>query len=70
MNLAQRTRLGWVAQIGPEHVRAVLFKKNRMHETARQRCEELWPVIVNDVFSRVTQAKLDRPLRVLCSSTH
>ena len=42
---------GWVAQIGPEDVRAVLFTKNRMHAAARQRCDELWLVIVNDVFS-------------------
>ena len=30
-----------------------------MHEAARQRCDELWPVIVNDVFSHAAQAELD-----------
>ena len=61
---------GWVAQIGPEDVRAVLFTKNRMHAAARQRCDELWLVIVNDVFSRAAQAELTQPPPVLCSSTH
>ena len=41
-----------------------------MHEAARQRCDELWPVIVNDVFSRAAQAELDPATAGTGSSTH
>jgi hypothetical protein len=49
---------GWVAEILPEHIRKVVAAKVRMHSAARQRCDELWLVIVNDVFSRAAQAEL------------
>jgi hypothetical protein len=49
---------GWVAEILPEHIREVVATKVRMHSAARQRCDELWLVIVNDVFSRAAQAEL------------
>jgi hypothetical protein len=49
---------GWVAEILPVHVREVLSTKGRMHFPARQRCDELWLVIVNDLFSRAAKAEL------------
>jgi len=41
-----------------------------MHEAARHRCDALWPVIVNDVFSRVAQAELDPATAGTGSSTY
>ena len=49
---------GWVAPISPDHIRAVVARKTRMAAAARRRCDELWLVIVNDVFSRAAQASL------------
>ncbi len=49
---------GWVADILPKHIEEVVATKVRMHSAARQRCDELWLVIVNDVFSKAAQAEL------------
>lgn len=49
---------GWVTPIVPDHIKEVLRAKMKMQATARTRCDELWLVVVNDLFSRAAQAEL------------
>jgi hypothetical protein len=49
---------GWVTPILPDHIENAMARKIRNHQAARTRCDELWLVIVNDVFSLAAQAEL------------
>lgn len=49
---------GWVASITAEHIHHVLDAKGRSARAARSSCDELWLLVVNDVFSRAAQAEL------------
>jgi hypothetical protein len=49
---------GWVAEASWTDVQRVVTQKARMELKARQKCSELWLVIVNDQFSRAAQAEL------------
>jgi len=49
---------GWVVPVDASHVNAVVARKERMAQIARQKCDRLWLLIVNDVFSRATPAEL------------
>jgi hypothetical protein len=49
---------GWVAEASSTDVQHVVTRKERMESKARQRCSELWLLIVNDQFSRAAQAEL------------
>ena len=54
---------GWVADITQEHVSAVIRAKERSVPLARTRCDELWLVIVHDLFSNSAQAELTEAAR-------
>jgi hypothetical protein len=49
---------GWVVPVDASHVSAVVARKERMAQIARQKCDRLWLLIINDVFSRATPAEL------------
>lgn len=49
---------GWVAQITSEHVSEVVQSKASRASLARNKCDELWLVIVNDNFSLAAQAEI------------
>lgn len=49
---------GWVAPIEPTHIADVLSAKERTVHSARSKCDELWLVIVHDVFSRAAPSEL------------
>lgn len=49
---------GWVIPVDAQHVSAVVARKERMAQIAREKCDSLWLLIVNDVFSRATPAEL------------
>jgi hypothetical protein len=41
--------MGWVVAVSPEHVQAVLNRKERMVAAARRRCDTLWLVLVHNL---------------------
>lgn len=43
-------RAGWVAEVQPAHVQAVMDKKSEKAPQCRSRCDHLWLVIAHDVF--------------------
>jgi hypothetical protein len=49
---------GWVAEVSPLDVQRVVNKKTRMVPRAREICDELWLLVVNDQFSRAAQAEI------------
>jgi hypothetical protein len=49
---------GWVADITTDHVASVLQRKARTVTVARSRCDELWLVLVNNLFSRAAPAEI------------
>jgi hypothetical protein len=49
---------GWVAEITKDHVASVVEAKSRSASLARTRCDQLWLVIVHDLFSRAAPAEL------------
>ena len=49
---------GWVGQITSEQVANVVQAKAAHAQLARQECNELWLVIVNDNFSQAAQAEI------------
>jgi hypothetical protein len=51
---------GWVAKITSEQVSNVVRAKASRAPRARNKCDELWLVIVNDNFSRAAQAEISR----------
>lgn len=55
---------GWVAQIASEDVSKVIKNKATRERLARTHCDELWLVIVNDVFNRrAAQAEISADAR-------
>lgn len=49
---------GWVAQVSSSQVETVVQRKARTALRAREKCDQLWLLIVNDQFSRAAQAEL------------
>jgi hypothetical protein len=49
---------GWVAPIEATHIADILNAKARMVPLARSKCDELWLVIVHDIFSRAAPSEL------------
>lgn len=52
------TSSGWVASIGSDHVQREIDRKQKKATTARQHCDELWLVIINDAFEKGAPADL------------
>ena len=51
---------GWVAPIGPEHIAEVIREKNRLVGRYRESCEEVWLLIVHDIFTGAAQSELTK----------
>jgi hypothetical protein len=51
---------GWVAEISSDHVAEVVRVKAGSAPLARRNCDELWLVIVSDVFSNAAPAEISR----------
>jgi hypothetical protein len=49
---------GWVASVLPEHIEDVIARKARTVIASRRHADELWLVIVDDVFSGAAPARL------------
>jgi hypothetical protein len=49
---------GWVAPVGAHHITDVIERKTAMSRIAREKCDELWLLIVNDEFSRAAPTRL------------
>ncbi|HSA77263.1 MAG TPA: hypothetical protein VLG72_00190 [Nitrospirota bacterium] len=49
---------GWEASIGTDHISAVIQEKDRLVSLYRESCEEVWLVIVHDLFSGAAHSKL------------
>jgi hypothetical protein len=49
---------GWVAEIQPEHIQSAIDRKVEKARTARLLCDELWLVIVHDLFIGAAPAEL------------
>jgi hypothetical protein len=49
---------GWVFPVDASLVNEVVARKERMAQIARRKCDHLWLLIVNDVFSRATPSEL------------
>ena len=49
---------GWVVPIGPEHIAEVIREKNQLVGRYRESCEEIWLVIVHDIFTGAAPSEL------------
>lgn len=51
---------GWVATAEPHQIESIVTRKAARVPAAMVRCDDLWLVIVNDVFSRARAAEIGR----------
>jgi hypothetical protein len=49
---------GWVTPVQPDHIQAVVTRKEDMLAVARTKCTDVWLVIVNDDFGKAAPAEL------------
>ena len=54
---------GWVVPVQKDHVDAVIERKLHVSTAAKEKCDEVWLVIVNDEFSNAAPAELSDDAR-------
>lgn len=63
------SRTGWVAPVLPEHIQALVTRKNRSVARARTNCDLLWLVIVHNIFGYGSPAEIRKEARAATYAT-